>query len=126
MQLLFLNLFGVEGETMRIDDVTVSELEPGGSSRFVRGDSNGDGQVGGVTDAVFLLSFNFLGGGVPPCRAACDSNGDGQIGGVTDAVYSLSFNFLGGPMPPGPFPKCGAAELATDGALGCEIAEACQ
>jgi regulation of enolase protein 1 (concanavalin A-like superfamily) len=88
---------------------------------FLRGDCNGDGQVSGqVTDAVFLLNFNFTGGAVPPCLAACDANGDGQVTGqVTDAVYLLQFNFLGGPPPPAPFPECGRSTREADLAIGC-------
>lgn len=89
--------------------------------RFLRGDCNGDGEVTGqVTDAVFLLTHNFLGGPEPACLAACDVNADGQVlGQVTDAVYLLIHNFLGGPPPPRPFPECGATSFDTDEALGC-------
>jgi len=89
--------------------------------RFVRGDCNGDGKVTGqVTDAVFLLNYNFLGGEAPPCSAACDINQDGAwTGQVTDAVYILNYNFMGGPAPPAPFPGCGLSTLETDNALGC-------
>jgi hypothetical protein len=88
---------------------------------FVRGDCNVDGDVAGsVSDAVFLLNFNFLGGTRPSCFAACDADADGQVSGVvTDAVYLLTFNFLGGPPPPAPFPGCGPGTEA-DTALGCE------
>jgi len=93
----------------------------GGVGPFVRGDCNGDGKVTGqVTDAVFLLNFNFLGGDPPPCSAACDINGDGAwTGQVTDAVYILNYNFLGGPAPPAPFPGCGLSTLQSDKDLGC-------
>ena len=93
----------------------------GGVGPFVRGDCNGDGRVTGqVTDAVFLLNFNFLGGEAPPCSAACDINQDGAwMGQVTDAVYILNYNFLGGPAPPAPFPGCGLSTVASDEALGC-------
>jgi hypothetical protein len=96
------------------------DLDPA-APRFRRGDCNGDGQVTGVvTDAVFLLGFNFLGTDPPQCLAACDVNGDGQVRGlVTDAVYLLTFNFLGTSPPPGPFPGCGTG-LASDRELGCE------
>jgi hypothetical protein len=95
---------------------------PTAPPRFLRGDCNGDGEVTGqVSDAVFLLSHNFLGGPEPGCLAACDINGDGQVlGQVTDAVYLLIHNFLGGPPPPMPFPNCGALSLDTDQVLGCE------
>jgi hypothetical protein len=90
--------------------------------QFLRGDCNDDGQVAGqVTDAVFLLTYNFVGGAEPSCLAACDINADGQVlGQVTDAVYLLSHNFLEGPPPPQPFPHCGAASVDTDAVLGCE------
>jgi hypothetical protein len=92
-----------------------------GVGPFLRGDCNGDGKfTGTVTDAVFLLSFNFQGGAAPPCNAACDANGDGSfVGTVTDAVYMLQFNFLGGPAPPAPYPNCGIGPSAKDTALGC-------
>jgi len=103
------------------------KFEPGETGkRFIRGDCNGDGQVTGqVTDAVFLLNYNFLGGEVPPCSAACDINADGAwTGQVTDAVYILNYNFLGGPAPPAPFPKCGVSTLESDEALGCATSTA--
>ncbi|MBI4586406.1 MAG: PKD domain-containing protein [Planctomycetes bacterium] len=97
---------------------------------FRRGDCNGDGEVSGsVTDPIFFLQYNFLGGAAPPCRAACDANGDGDLSGVTDAIYLLEFNFLGGPRPAAPFPDCGPGELEKDAELGCDsppATEACQ
>ena len=95
-------------------EVTLEDL------RFVRGDCDGDGTVGGsVTDAIVLLGFNFLGASEPGCLAACDADGDGALRGtVGDAVYLLSFAFQGGPPPPPPFPECGSA-TAADLALGC-------
>ncbi len=105
-------------------DVYLIKLAPVGpiAERFLRGDCNGDGQAEGqVTDAVFLLTYNFLGGPKPACLAACDANGDGRVEGqVTDAVYLLTFNFLGGSPPVAPFPDCGAGALERDKALGCE------
>jgi hypothetical protein len=96
------------------------EIEIMEGEKFRRGDCDGDGQVRGVvTDAIFLLGFNFLGGTPPSCFAACDADGDGQVRGlVTDAIYILSFNFLGGPAPPSPFPGCGPGN-EKDQALGC-------
>jgi len=95
--------------------------EPACIHKWIRGDCNGDGEVSGtVSDAVFLLSFNFSGGRPPPCLAACDANGDRQtVGTVTDAVYLLSFNFMGGPPPPPPYPDCGYGVLS-EALLGCE------
>ena len=92
---------------------------------FRRGDCSGDGEVQGVTDAVYLLNFTFLGAAAPPCRAACDVNGDGDIGGVTDAVVILNFFFLGGSPPAAPYPACGPSPLPSDARLGCGTPPAC-
>jgi sugar lactone lactonase YvrE len=57
------------GLTGARDFVTVKYVEDDGSARFLRGDCNGDGMVrGSVTDALYLLSFSFLGGA--PHRAS--------------------------------------------------------
>jgi len=84
--------------------------------RFLRGDCDGNGVVTGtVTDALFLLRFNFLGGAEPTCLAACDANDDGAVhGGVADAVYLLLHNFLGGPPPAAPYPDCGSVDREVD------------
>jgi hypothetical protein len=95
---------------------------------MLRGDCDGDGQVRGVVrDAVYLLTFNFLGGTRPSCFAAGDANADGQVRGVVrDAVYLLTHNFLGGPRPPEPFPSCGPG-TPRDLEVGCEAAaEGCR
>lgn len=110
---------------------TVTDAGPGPciAGCFIRGDCDGDGKAtGSVTDAVFLLNFNFLGGREPPCLAACDVNGDGKASGsVTDAVFMLQFNFLGGAPPPPPFPDCGEGSMPSDAILGCARApEVCR
>ena len=112
-------------------DVYVIKLAPEGpiAERFLRGDCNGDSQVEGqVTDAVYLLNYNFLGQEEPPCLAACDANGDGRVEGqVTDAVYLLTHNFLGGAPPVPPFPDCGVGALETDEILGCgTLSQSCR
>jgi uncharacterized membrane protein len=96
-------------------------INPPGAPRFLRGDCNSDGEVTGVvSDAIFLLTFNFLGGQRPDCLAACDANGDGEVTGVvTDAINILTHNFLGGPPPVEPFPDCGPGALPDDERLGC-------
>ncbi|MBI4603493.1 MAG: hypothetical protein HY721_16195 [Planctomycetes bacterium] len=107
---------------------TVKYVPTGLRNAFVRSDCNGNGDLGGVTDAVFLLSYNFHGGPEPLCLAACDANGDGQLTGqVTDAVYLLAYSFLGGLAPPDPFPACGPGRSPADEALGCRRApEVCR
>jgi hypothetical protein len=102
-------------------DLTVCDaaVTPAAPPRFLRGDCSGDGDTGGVTDAIVFLGYNFLGGSKPTCLAACDANGDGDLGGVSDAIYLLSYNFLGGPKPPVPFPDCGPGDSGSDVSLGC-------
>lgn len=100
------------------------QLHPGAlpvEPRFIRGDCNGDGNgTSFLADAIFLLSWSFLGATEPTCLAACDMNGDGHVGGeVADAVYILVYSFLGGPAPPLPFPECGLGELPSDEVIGC-------
>jgi len=106
-------------------DLVVQKISTrAGAVPFIRGDCDGDGVAGGsVTDVIFLLDFNFLGGERPPCLSACDANGDGWLlGEVTDAIYLLWYSFLGGPPPPAPFPFCG---IGPDDGLGCSTYPGC-
>jgi hypothetical protein len=89
--------------------------------RFLRSDCNGDGRLVGVTDAIFLLNYSFVGTATPPCLAACDVNADGGAAQITDALYILNFSFLGGPAPRPPFPACGAGNVTTDATIGCDL-----
>jgi beta-glucanase (GH16 family) len=107
---------------VRLDLVLALDRDPAASPcgpLFLRGDCTGDGAVSGITDAIFLLTYSFLGGEPPPCRAACDADGDGSLAGVGDAVYLLNFSFLGGAPPVAPFPECGPGLLTSDATLGC-------
>jgi hypothetical protein len=91
-------------------DDTAETVYGGSGPGFIRGDCNADG-TGDLSDIVFLLNFNFLGGAVPSCMAACDADGDGQVAGVvTDSIHAIQFLFLGGPRPPAPYPSCGKTE----------------
>lgn len=111
---------GVEGGRLDLlASIGQLVISRGGTGPFLRGDCNGDGGVAGqVTDAVFLLTHQFMGGAAPPCLAACDSNSDGTTD-LSDAVYLLSFSFLGGPPPASPYPLCAASEAEGDKTLGC-------
>ena len=116
-----------ESTSFQALEARVSHLSVEEPAAFVRGDCSGDGDKPDLSDAIFLLGFNFLGTAEPPCLAACDANGDGDTGAVTDAVYLLGHLFLGSAPPVPPFPDCGPSELNTDSALGCETPlEACQ
>ncbi|MEM7165361.1 MAG: hypothetical protein AAF581_07855 [Planctomycetota bacterium] len=86
--------------------------------RLVRGDVNSDGVVVPIADAVFLLSYSFQQGAVPPCFEAADVDGDGTVHGLADSVRLLTHFFVGGPPPASPFPSCGTAPSTT---LGCSV-----
>jgi len=79
------------------EDAIVDELVL--SVGFIRGEANGDGAMD-ITDAVFVLSYLFLGGTQPSCMDAADSNDDGTVD-IADPTAILSTLFLGGsPLPP--------------------------
>ena len=102
-QVRFDNLCIVEGPFDGSPDCEAPPPPP----RFIRGDTNADGQRN-ITDGVFVLNFLFGGaGGDPPCRDAADANDDGTLN-ITDGVYMLNFLFSSGPDPVAPFPDCGA------------------
>jgi thermitase len=64
-------------------------------NRFVRGDTNSDGELD-ISDAIFILSFLFDSGRALSCRDAADANDDGLID-LSDPVQLLDYLFLGGP-----------------------------
>jgi subtilisin family serine protease len=63
-------------------------------NRFVRGDTNSDGDVD-ISDAIFILSYLFDTGKPLSCRDAADANDDGLID-LSDPVQLLDYLFLGG------------------------------
>ena len=86
-------------------------------ANFIRGDANGDGNVVGLVDGVFILNYQFTNGAsIPPCLEAIDVNDDGSFNGLLDAAHLLNFFFTGGPAPAAPYPACGSD---LDDALGC-------
>lgn len=83
---------------------------------FRRADANGDSNVD-LSDAVYILSYLFLGAEPPACAEGADTNGNGDVD-ITDGIYLLTALFLGGPVPPAPYPDCGF--FSGEGSLGCE------
>jgi hypothetical protein len=75
-----------------------------------------------LSDAVFVLSYLFLGGPEPQCVKSADPNDSGEVD-VSDGVFVLSFLFLGGLGPREPFPGCGPDPTAD--ALTCESYAIC-
>lgn len=86
---------------------------------FIRGDANKDDAVD-ISDAIYLLSYIFLGGALPPCKDAADVNNDTRLD-ISDSIFLLNYLFKGGPQPSEPFPQAGV-DPSDDGkgSLGCE------
>jgi len=64
------------------------------------GDANNDTKVD-ISDAVYFLTWKFLGGTAPDCDKATNVNNDTQTD-ISDAVYLLTALFMGGPKPVAP------------------------
>jgi len=88
---------------------------------FRRGDANDDASLD-ISDAVFVLSFLFLGTETPTCMDAADANDDGAVD-VSDPVGVLAFMFSGGFPPPSPRVRCD--EDPSSDALSCESYTSC-
>ena len=89
------------------------------AAEFLRGDADGNGDVFPIVDALYILSFGFVGGPAPSCQDAADCDGNNDLFPIIDALYLLSWGFTGGPEPvaPGPF-ACG---LDDDGvSISCD------
>jgi hypothetical protein len=106
----------------------IGPVAPLPAGDFIRGDSNRDGTVD-ISDAQFTLSFLFLSGVPPQCRAAADANDDEDID-LSDAIATFGTLFLGrpaklplpGPLPgPDPTPGLGCG-LPAPGSLVCRKA----
>ena len=93
---------------------------------FHRGDPEGDGSIG-VTDAVLVLLFLFLGGPAPVCLEAADFDDDGRIDG-SDPISILRWLFLHRSPPALPGPpglECGRDPPRSAGDLGCGTYPTC-
>ena len=103
---------------------TLPESSVQAGHTFVRGDANGDGELG-ITDVIVSLSYLFLSGPVPDCLEACEWNGDGAVE-LSDAVGELSWIFVFGTpsVPPAastsiyPLVDCGPIPA---GGFGCLV-----
>ncbi len=96
--------------------ITVEVRQP--TANWVRCDCNGD-RARDISDAIFFLTWLFVGGSNPGCPAACNCNGDRTQDGserldISDAIFDLVFLFAGGAPPPPPYPEC-------DSFLECDL-----
>lgn len=81
-------------------------VAPGDPERFIRGDSNHDGETD-LSDAIKTLQVLFLGDGTISCEDAADANDDGELD-QSDAIMTLGVLFLGqGSIPPPGTATCG-------------------
>ncbi|MEM7263778.1 MAG: hypothetical protein AAF488_17450, partial [Planctomycetota bacterium] len=130
VELQFLRYFSTIGDAedparLTLDQAFGSERfttaePPPPADFFVRGNIDGSADPAPqITDAIYLLSFLFLGGPPPPCAAAADTDATGGTN-LTDAVYVLTFLFLGGAAPPTWIdgPTC---EAFVDGVVGFDL-----
>ena len=88
---------------------------------YLRGDSNGDGNIN-IADPIFSLAYLFNQGTIPQCMEAADANGDLGID-LADALFLLNYINGMGPTPPAPFPDCGSNPGTP--LLGCASFTAC-
>ncbi|MBI4585101.1 MAG: lamin tail domain-containing protein [Planctomycetes bacterium] len=86
----------------------------GASTRFIRGDANGDGDLN-IADPLAALLHLFNGRSLD-CADGADFDDNGKVE-VADAVLSLHFQFLKGPPPPAPYP--GEGPDPTSDSLDC-------
>ena len=107
------------------EDVVVVTGAPSADEEFVRGDTNGDGEIN-IADVIFLLVYLFS-GGLLPCPDGGDVNDDGVVD-IADAIFLLTYlfggNLQGDSSPPPPFGSCGLDP--TDDNLDCESFDVCQ
>ncbi len=93
---------------------------------FLPGNANGDKRID-IADGIFLLSYLFRGGRVPPCMAAADFNNDGVID-VTDAIAVIYYQLqpVTNDTPPTGWPSAalgGCGQFDVD--VSCEIQQSC-
>ena len=84
---------------------------------FVRGDVNGDGELG-MNDALAILNKLYAGGKALDCADAADTNDNGELE-MADALLILNFLYAG-KQPPAGAPPGALQEDATPDTLGCD------
>ncbi len=116
---------GIEFVQMTDTTIRLTPIPAGGVLRnFRRGDANNDTVVD-IADGVWILSYAFRGGRVPPCLDAADANDDGRID-QTDAILVIYYQLLNGQPPKAPFTTCGTdpSDTSSDNpedSLGCAV-----
>ena len=98
-------LAGEVAVTPILDDFTITFGPPPTGNLFIRGAVNSDGFVD-LSDAIFLVQFQFLDGPTPECMKAADFTDNGTVD-IADAISILQWLFNGAPGPDAPYPGCG-------------------
>ena len=107
------NSITIEGNSVEpVHEIPLVIARAAGSSRFLRGDANGDGRLH-IADAVRMIHSLIRRGPPSPCPSAADANGDGRAS-FMDPVYLVQFLFRRGPPPSAPFPDCGERDADID------------
>jgi hypothetical protein len=91
------------------------------AGQFIRGDSNGDGELT-IADPVTVLSYLFGSDPTSSCVDALDVNDDGSLN-IADPIALLSFLFGNGAEPDPPYGACGIDP--TEDRLDCQSSAAC-
>jgi hypothetical protein len=94
----------------RVVNISLRDVPPPG--QFRRGDVDASASVN-IADAIAVLRFLFLGGGLE-CADAADADDTGEVT-ITDAVAILRFLFSGGQPPPAPGPSACGEDPTADG-----------
>ncbi len=83
--------------------------EPPPIIEYDRGDADKDGVVG-LTDAIVVLNYLFLGGADPQCMSAADATNDQKID-LSDAILILDYLYHGASVNGGKVGSLGCARL---------------
>ena len=95
------------GMTPIQNDGSITVAAAQGPPEFIRGDTNGDGQVS-ITDALVLFSEIFGSTATSLCPRSGDVNADDQRD-ISDVITLLEALLGNGAPIPAPFPACGMA-----------------
>jgi hypothetical protein len=98
---------------------------PPAKKTFHRGDADENRELD-LTDAVWILSYLFLGTGAIACADAADADDNGSLE-LTDAVRILYYLFLGleSIPPPGPPTETCGPDPTIEDTLDCESYPPC-
>lgn len=93
-------LFGIDHDGTYIYSAEFYGFEVlAAAASYLPGDINGDDIGPDISDLVYLVSYMFSGGPLPPTMDAADVDGSCSGPDIADLVYLVSYMFSGGPAP---------------------------